>query len=183
MKNLIFIFLFLTNLVVQGQEEISAEKVWRVNFINPGVELELPVSKNGTFSTNLGVGYNGAYPDLVYGEENGIIYIIAPFLDFQYKQFYNFKRRAEKGKSISGNSGNFISARIISRGSSIADNVFRKSDVDFAVGPTWGIQREYGKINLLFDLGPQFYFDANGNSGFWPLMAQLNIGLNLNSKR
>lgn len=99
------------------------------------------------------------------------------------KQFYNFKTRDEKGKNISGNSGNFISARITSRGPSISDNVFRKSDVDFAVGPTWGIQRKYGNINFLFDLGPQFYFDIDGNAGFWPLMAQLNIGFNLNPKR
>ncbi len=134
MKNLIIIFLFLTTLVVQGQEEISTQKVWRVNFINPGVELELPVSKNGTFSTNFGVGFNGAYPELTYGEENGIIYIIAPFLDLQFKQFYNFKRRVEKGKNVSGNSGSFISARIITRGPSITNNVLRKSDTDFAVG-------------------------------------------------
>ncbi|SRX52750.1 hypothetical protein [Aequorivita sp. CIP111184] len=183
MKNLIIIFLFFTIFMAQGQEEVSTQKVWRVNFINPGVEVEVPVTKNSTFSTNLGVGFNGAYPDLVYGEENGIIYIIAPFVDLQFKQFYNFERRVEKGKSISGNSGNFISARIISRGPSIADNVIRKSDVDIAIGPTWGIQREFGNVQFLFDLGPQFYFDINGNNGFWPLMAQLNIGLNLNSNK
>lgn len=169
--------------MVSAQESVSTEKVWRINFINPGAELELPIGEQTTFSTNIGVGFNGAYPELVYGEENGIIYIIAPFLDFQLKQFYNFKTRDEKGKNISGNSGNFISARITSRGPSISDNVFRKSDVDFAVGPTWGIQRKYGNINFLFDLGPQFYFDIDGNAGFWPLMAQLNIGFNLNPKR
>ncbi|WP_313111609.1 hypothetical protein [Aequorivita sediminis] len=183
MKNLIIIFLFFTIFTSQGQEDVSAQKVWRVNFINPGVEFELPVTKNCIFSSNLGVGFNGAYPDLVYGKENGIIYIIAPFVDLQFKQFYNFEKRGKKSKSISGNSGNFISARIISIGPSIADNVIRKSDFDIAIGPTWGIQREFGNIHILFDLGPQFYLDINGNNGFWPLMAQLNIGLNLNSNK
>lgn len=182
MKNLLIVLFLFTALFAQGQEEIITEKVWRINFLNPGMELELPVMKHSTFSTNLGVDYNGAYPELTYGG-SGIIYIIAPFLDLQYKQFYNFNRRIEKGKNVSGNSGNFVSARIITRGPSIADNVFRRSDVDFAIGPTWGIQREYGNFHLLFDLGPQFYFDIDGNSGFWPLMVQLNIGLNLNSNK
>lgn len=182
MKNLLIVLFLLTTVLVQGQEEFSTEKVWRINFINPGVELEIPVAEQSTFSANLGIGYNGAYPELTYGG-SGFIYIIAPFLDLQFKQFYNFRKRIRKGKEISGNSGNFISARVISYGPSIADNIYRKSDVDFAIGPTWGIQREYGNFHLLFDIGPQFYFDIDGNTGFWPLMVQLNIGLNLNTNK
>lgn len=59
--------------MVSAQESVSTEKVWRINFINPGAELELPIGEQTTFSTNIGVGFNGAYPELVYGEENGII--------------------------------------------------------------------------------------------------------------
>ncbi|WP_245574894.1 hypothetical protein [Aequorivita capsosiphonis] len=135
MKNLLIALFLLTTLLVQGQEEAFTERVWRVNFINPGVELEMPVAEKSTFSTNVGVGYNGTYPELTYGG-NGFVYIIAPFLDLQFKQLYNFKKRVAKGKQVSGNSGNFLSARIITHGPSMADNVFRKSDFDFAVGPT-----------------------------------------------
>ncbi|OAB79577.1 hypothetical protein [Cochleicola gelatinilyticus] len=183
MKKFTLIFFICWAGLVSAQEEVATETVWRLNFINPGVEFETPVSSLSTFSTNFGIGYNGSYPELTFGGDTGIVYVIAPFLDIQYKHFYNLDKRNAVGKNVEENSGNFISARIVARGSSIADNVIRKSDFDFAIGPTWGIQRAFGKIHFLFDVGPQFYFDTEGNNGFWLLMAQLNIGLNLYSKR
>lgn len=184
MKRIYIVLLFVACNYAFSQENGTTERVWRVNFINPGAEVEVPLSKNFTFSANVGVGYGGSYPELTESSlGSGIVYVIAPFLDLQVKAFYNFDKRMGKGKPIKNNSGNFLSARIISRGPSITDNIERKSDFDFAIGPTWGIQREYGKMHLLFDIGPQYYFDTNGNSGFWPLMVQLNLGLNLGSNK
>jgi hypothetical protein len=34
----------------------------------------------------------------------------------------------------------------------------------------------------LFDVGPQYYFDTNGNGNIWPIMLQLNLGFDLNKK-
>jgi hypothetical protein len=157
----------------------QTEKVVRINFLNPAVELELPTSENSTFSAGLGIGYGGGYPDLTFND-SGFIYIISPFLDIQQKWFYNLSKRVQKGKNIDSNSGNFVSLRLISRGNSIAENVSRTSDFDFAVGPTWGIQRSLGRnLHLLLDLGPQYYFDTEGNGNIWPLMIQINLGFNL----
>ncbi|MEH6762825.1 MAG: hypothetical protein V7687_16800 [Maribacter arcticus] len=177
MKNIVvFVFLALSFTFVEGQ---TREKVWRINLLNPGIELEVPTGNFSTFSSELGIGYFGAYPELTFGG-NGFVYIIAPFIDLQQKWFYNINKRVEKSKTIDHNSGNFISARIISKGNSIAENINRTSDFDFAVGPTWGIQRKYGEnFHLLFDLGPQFYFDTKGNSGFYPIMFQINLGFDL----
>lgn len=59
----------------------------------------------------------------------------------------------------------------------MAENITRTSDFDFAIGPTWGIQRRYSKkFHLLFDIGPQYYFDTEGNGNFWPIMIQLDLG-------
>jgi len=182
MKKLsIIALLALFTITTYGQEEktYNTEKVWRVNFLNPGAELELPTGNYSTFSTGLGIGYGGGYPDLTYGG-NGFIYIIAPFLDLQQKWFYNINKRIRKNRTVENNSGNFISARLITRGNSIADNVYRTSDFDFAFGPTWGIQRKYGKkFHLLFDIGPQYYFDTEGNGNIFPIMFQLNLGFDL----
>jgi hypothetical protein len=182
MKKLpILILLALFTITTYGQEEntYTTEKVWRINFLNPGAELEVPTGHYSTFSTGLGIGYGGGYPDLTYGG-NGFIYIIAPFLDLQQKWFYNINKRIGKNKTVENNSGNFISARLITRGNSIADNVYRTSDFDFAFGPTWGIQRKYGEnFHLLFDIGPQYYFDTEGNGNIWPIMFQLNLGFDL----
>ena len=180
-KRLTSALLIFTALYVNGQENKigNTEKIWRVNFLNPAIELEIPTGNNSTLSTGLGIGYGGGYPDLTFNE-SGFVYIISPFLDLQQKWFYNFGNRANKNKSTDNNSANFFSLRLLTRGKSIAENVNRTSDFDFAVGPTWGIQRKYGKnLHLLFDLGPQYYFDTEGNGNIWPLMIQINVGLDL----
>lgn len=183
-KNLLILLLglFITAAFGQENDGVETKKVWRVNFLNPGVELELPTGTYATFSAGLGIGYGGGYPDLTKGG-NGFIYIISPFIDVQQKWFYNLNRRKEKNKTTENNSGNFISLRFVTRGNSIAENVTRTSDFDFAIGPTWGIQRTYGKnVHLLFDIGPQYYFDNKGNGNLWPIAIQLNLGFDLKKK-
>ena len=180
-KYLLLPLLVLISVATYSQEEktIQTEKVLRVNFLNPGAEIELPTGNYSSFSAGLGVGYSGSYPNLT-SRANGIIYVIAPFVDLQQKWFYNLQKRERQGKTTSNNSGNFISGRIVSRGPSIADNIYRTSDYDWAIGPTWGIQRKYGEnFHLLFDVGPQYYIGVEGKSGFFPVMFQLNLGFDL----
>jgi len=190
-RTLIFVIVVLLAISTNAQkkENTKTVKVWRINFLNPAIELELPTGDYSTFSSALGVGYGGGYPDLTYGG-SGFIYIIAPFIDIQQKWFYNFKKRNKKDKTIENNSGNFISARLITRGKSIADNVGRTSDFDFAFGPTWGIQRKYGNFHLLFDVGPQYYFwilaldkeiELDAGLTMWQLLARIEpslVGMN-----
>ena len=84
---LTLIFGLLTTLnYAQEKNNIGTEKVWRVNFLNPGVELELPTGTYSTFSAGLGIGYGGGYPDLTFGG-SGFIYIISPFADFNKNGF------------------------------------------------------------------------------------------------
>lgn len=183
-KSLFFLLfgLFTTLNYAQENQTIKTEKVWRVNFLNPAIELEFPTGQYSTFSSAIGIGYGGGYPDLTFGG-SGFIYIISPFMDLQHKWFYNLNKRYDKQRTIENNSGNFFSFRLITRGNSIAENVNRTSDFDFAFGPTWGIQRKYGKsFHLLFDVGPQYYFDTNGNGNIWPIMLQLNLGFDLKKK-
>ena len=181
-KYLLFIsFVILTKLTyAQENPIIKTEKVWRVNFLNPGIELELPTGHYTTFSVGLGVGYGGGYPDLTLSKRNAFIFIISPFMDIQQKWFFNLNDRFTQNKSVDNNSGNFISVRFISRGGSIVENITRTSDFDFSIGLTWGIQRKYGKnFHLLFDVGPQYYFDTAGNGNFLLYMLQLNLGFDL----
>ncbi|CAM1341609.1 hypothetical protein [Tenacibaculum amylolyticum] len=179
MKNKITLLLLFVGLMSFSQQIKFTEKVWRVNFLNPGVELEVPTSNYSTFSVGLGVGYGGSYPKTSSGG-SGFLYSINPFLDVQHKWFYNFEKRKEKKRATDNNSGNFISARLFTRGNTITSNFNRTSNFDFAVGPTWGIQRKYGKnFHLLFDVGPIYYFDTKGNHNFFPIMVQLNLGFDL----
>jgi hypothetical protein len=60
----------------------------------------------------------------------------------------------------------------------MASSFSRTSELDYAFGPTWGIQRSFNQFYVLFDVGPYVYFDMKGKYGFLP-MFQLNIGYNL----
>lgn len=134
----------------EGSSLFKTEKVLRVNFLNPGVEYELPTGYYSTFSAGLGVGYGGSYPDLNDGGSTGLVYMIAPFIDIQHKWFYNLEKRLEKDKAIVNNSGNFISARLLTRGNSIADNINRTSDFDFAIMPTWVFKEATMKNSIYY---------------------------------
>lgn len=175
---ILFILIFVFQVVSQ-ENKISLENNWRVNFLNPGVEYEFATGEKSVISLGLGVGYSGSYRELEVQSKDGFNYIISPFLDMQYKIIYNRDKRLNQGKNINNNSGNYISIRAMARGWSIAENVFREDNKDIVIGPTWGIQRSFKKVHFLFDIGPQYYFDSIGNNGFFPLMLQLNLGLNL----
>ena len=184
-KNLLIIIFGILTTLNYAQEKIDTktEKVWRVNFLNPAIELEMPVSKKATFSAGLGIGYGAPYNEISVSPYNEFLYSFNPFLDLQFKRFYNLKKRKAKNLGTENNSGNFVSLRLLTRGNTITSNFIRTSNLDFAFGPTWGIQREYGKnFHLLFDIGPHYYFDTNGNGGFFPIMLQLNLGINLKKK-
>ncbi|MDE0535699.1 hypothetical protein [Tenacibaculum sp. L6] len=161
-------------------QEKQTQSVWRINFLNPGVEYETPTGNNSTLSIGAGIGYSVSYPHTDHTAGSGFITSFNPFLDIQHKWFYNFDKRKTKGLNITNNSGNFISARVLTRGESLFGNSNGTDGLDFAVGPTWGIQRKYGKnFHFLFDMGPIYYFDVNGNGYYFPLMLQLNLGFDL----
>ncbi|WGH75457.1 hypothetical protein P8625_15515 [Tenacibaculum tangerinum] len=179
MKKIAVLFLIFSTITLLSQEE-QTESVWRLNFLNPGVEYEMPTGNTSTLSIGTGIGYSGSYPHTSVGGSSGLITSFNPFLDIQHKWFYNFEKRKSKGLNITNNSGNFISARVLTRGESLFGNSNGTDGLDVAIGPTWGIQRKYGKnFHLLFDMGPIYYFDINERHGFFPLMLQLNLGFDL----
>jgi len=180
MKKILLLICSLFVVSVFSQEQ-QTHRVWRVNFLSPGVEYEMPTGNNSTLSIGAGIGYSGSYPHSSASDvDTGLVYAINPFLDVQHKWFYNFDKRKTKGLNITNNSANFVSARILTRGKTLFGDDVVTDNLDFAVGPTWGIQRKYGKnFHLLFDMGPIYYFDVNGGHGFFPLMLQLNLGFDL----
>lgn len=186
MKKAIFV-LFQIGIIIaaKGQEnavpDLSTQ--FRINFLNPGIDYETVISKSTVLSLGGGIGYFGDLDELSGPtNENGFQYVITPFFDMQYKYIYNRAKRLAKGKSLKNNSGNFISARAFWKGETIAENISRLDSNDFMFGPTWGFQRSFNNIHLLFDVGPVYYFDTMDNSGFFPIMVQLNLGFILNKE-
>lgn len=179
-KLVILIFgVLIINLVYSQNSDKQTTNVLRINIINPGIEYELAIMNHSAIIANAGFGYGGSYPNLS-SYANGFVYSIVPFLDLQYRNYYNFEKRLSKGKNIESNSGNFWGLRMLSRGEALASNFTRTSDYDFAFSPVWGLQRKYGKINVLFDIGPIYYFDLKGNDGIFPIIFEFSLGYNIN---
>ncbi|MBS2213455.1 hypothetical protein KEM09_18745 [Carboxylicivirga mesophila] len=180
MKKVLLLLSIFIGLAAAGQETTKElSHVFRINALNPGVELEMPISSQSTLSINPGIGIHGSNKNLTY-TSTGVTYFISPFLDVAYKKIYNRAKRDAKGKTLDYNSGNFWSLRLLTSFKEFeSKNIYRKDDISFEFGPTWGIQRTYSRVHLLFDIGPSYYFDTKGNSGFFPLMVQLNIGFNI----
>lgn len=78
-----------------------------LNFLLPGVVYEAGISENATLATELTVGF--AYRESTFFEDGFGIY---PIGRFQYRYYYNFQRRLEKGKRIAGNTGNYLAPTI-----------------------------------------------------------------------
>lgn len=164
------LLLLSSNLYSQQNKEL------RLNVLNPGIAWESPLGQNTTLELNAGIGYNYSYPELntMYGE-SGFQGIIAPFVDVQGRSYYNLGKR--EGNDHKG--GNFLALRYLYYGPRIAGNVRPNENYTMAVGPTWGLKREYGRWTLLSSVGPIYYFDLTGSGGFWPINLELNFGYRL----
>jgi|SRR5690554_13152 len=180
MKTLLVLTFLLSTLAFSQTEIDTKQNVFRLNVINPGVEYEHSFSKLSKLTANIGFGVAMSYPNNT-SFQSSHAFFMASFLDVHYKFMYNFNRRITKHKNVDYNSGDFVGLKVIGRGVEVGQsNTLKRTDnVDFSVGPTWGVQRSFRRIHLLFNAGPVYYFDARGNSGFYPIMLELNIGYNV----
>jgi hypothetical protein len=108
-----------------------------------------------------------------------VAFYIAPFVDVAYKHFYHRHQRQMQGKSVTGNSGNYWSIRLLANFREVkSEDLIRYANTDFALGPRWGMQRSLSNLHFLVDIGPVYCVDIQGNQGLLPLLIQLNIGYN-----
>jgi hypothetical protein len=165
-------FVFGLSILANAQ----TEKEVRLNVLNPGIAWENPLGRRTTIEFNIGIGYNGSYPELntMYGE-SGFQGQIAPFIDIQGRNYYNLKNVAEKGRK----SKKFVALRYLFYGPRIAGNVRTNENYSMAVGPTWGFKRGYEKWTLLGSVGPIYYFDLTGTDGIFPINFEINLGYRL----
>ncbi|MEO6175722.1 MAG: hypothetical protein ABIP27_11285 [Flavobacterium circumlabens] len=154
-KNYLFLFLslLLTNTLL-AQEEAPATVVknqFKINMLYPGFVYEHGFSdKNTLYSeVNLGLGYR--YNS--YYDESTVYFF--PSINEQFRHYYNFAKRAAKGKRTAHNSANFVALSAYYNFKSIATNEkYGEYSPSFTIAPLWGFQRTYKrKFNLEVHLG------------------------------
>lgn len=92
-------------------------------------------------------------------------FLLAPVITAEPRLYYNLKKRLGKGRSIAGNSGNFVSLKtglhpnwfVISN----QENVTVVSDI--SIIPSWGIRRH---------IGAHFNYEAGAGLGYRYIFAK-----------
>lgn len=153
MKKVLLCLSLFIGLTLNAQETSNQ---FSLNFLMPSVEYETAISENSTIDLNLGFGFG--YHDASYLDEAE--YGIYPDFQAQYRYYYNLKKRMQKDKKISENSGNYIALSAnVSSGEPIIGDMRLNKDYSGFVGPVWGFQRVYKsnfKLNLNLGLGMGF---------------------------
>lgn len=164
---LLFVTIILFSVNSFGQETTpQTNSQFSLNLLIPSLEWEVNTSQNSTIDLKLGTGFGYSKS----GSESDFGF----FPDFQseYRYYYNLKKRSEKGKKVSENSGNYIAAiGNIRSGNSIIGDLDLEEDYAIMIGPAWGMQRTYNsgfKFNL--NLGAGYGFNDIGDSYFSPFI-------------
>ena len=102
---------------------------------------------------------------------------IEPLIALEPRWYYNLNKRANKGKRIDGNSGNYFSFRTNYRFFDINKTDKRENNY-LLFTPTWGIRRNIGKhFNYEAGIGVGFgFFSDNGQKIGYASYFSLKIG-------
>ena len=149
-----------------------------LNFLLPGVVYEAGIAQNSTIAAEATIGF--ALRGCSGCETSFGIY---PIGRLQYRYYYNFERRLEKGKRIAGNTGNYIAPTLaVQGGKAVIGDLDFTSDFFGGIGVVYGLQRTAPKgFQFRLEVGPAYYFDEFG-SDLGALVA-VKLGWVLRKKR
>ncbi len=179
MKNINFLFIFLACTVylsAQTQKNVEEHQV-QLGLPMPAILYEKGLGKNTTatmeFVTGFGLrGCSGCQTD--FG--------IYPILRGQLRYYYNMDRRLDKGKNISGNSGNYIAMLMVYQDKNPFIGDLRLSESILGVGPVYGLQRTYRRGFFYRLEGGLGYFQTESNQSIGAFLAA-RIGWTLGKRR
>lgn len=156
---LILISCSFVSLEAQPYKNVEAE-LFKVNFINPGVEYEVGIGHDQTLDFGLALQFGA----------NDIGYAFLPAINAQYRYYYNFERREQRDKRIEGNSGNYLAASGTLFLEEVIIGNLDSGDGFFGIlGPVYGIQRTYPSgFNFTLEFGLGYYFDDFLDDGIGP---------------
>lgn len=145
------------------------ENLYKIKIIAPGFAYEKSISKNTSIAleTSVLAGLN-----LRDSESN---YFFSPYLESQFRYYYNLQKRISKNKSTAGNSGSYFAIETSYYFKPINTREFKSVYDGFNVGGVWGFQKTYKSgINLGSNLGLAYNFSPNQVKKLLPV---INFGV------
>lgn len=173
-----FILALFTTIFSMGQTSRISERSgglihlekhqFKFDLLSPGISYEIGLFRNQTVSSSLGLA-TATY-------QEGYAFGLA--MNNRYRYYHNFGRREDLGKSVSGNSGNYIAAAQAIFFSQLRLATDIEPD-DFNLGfygLVYGIQRTYDSgLNFNVEVGGGYYRGDGVSSGYGPLIG-INFG-------
>jgi hypothetical protein len=157
-KNLLITLLIISSFSVKGQSLNSNSEVAEVEKYLFNVQaglLGVWASYEHQIAPRIAMRYNlGVNAGLWGGNFTGTGFLTTPSFGIEPRFYHNLNKRLDKGKNIKGNSGNFISLRILYQPSLVITTTDerRKPTTYLAVTPTYGIRRILGE-HFNYELG------------------------------
>lgn len=149
----------------------------KVFFLNPSYEFEGRLSSRGTFVISPGFGFALATQSSSLGVDTDFFF--APVVSGGFRQYYNLAKRQREGRSIFGNSGNFLTVLCYIVGSPLNSPQVEVPESTVTPAVAWGFQRTYRQnLNVTFLVGIGYFssrFKTYTKVGETPV-AQLKIG-------
>ncbi|MCB0373893.1 MAG: hypothetical protein KDD31_12850 [Muricauda sp.] len=164
-----FLFSFFTYAQFQERGKIFdlvhlERHQFKFDLLSPGLSYELGLFRNQSVSTSLGLA-TATY-------EEG--YAFGLTTNNRYRYYHNFQRRIDKGKNVSGNSGDYIAAAqaVFFSQLRISTNIDGPKDFNLGFyGMVYGIQRTFENgFNFNAEVGAGLYKGDGVPDGYGPLV-------------
>ncbi|NQZ45134.1 MAG: hypothetical protein HRT65_12555 [Flavobacteriaceae bacterium] len=142
--------------VVSANAQQTEDHQLTANFLLPGLIYEKGISENSTLAAEATIGF--ALIDCSGCDAQFGIY---PIGRLQYRHYYNFDRRNDRGKRIAGNTGNYIAPTFaVQGGDAVIGNLDYASNLLAGAGVVYGLQRTAPRgLQFRFEVGPGYFFD------------------------
>lgn len=160
---------------------VNAQNPDRVEGIAPELlsaelgAMSLSLSYERALGRQFSVNALAVLSSTLYGGESGLNYFVSPVFSLKPRYYYNFDKRARKGRKVINNSADFL----MLSGSYYSDfftitNTDRQERNFLLLTPMWGMRRTLGKrITFEFALGYGLVLRDNGARG----MAEIDLRL------
>ncbi|MBY5957959.1 hypothetical protein KUV50_07455 [Membranicola marinus] len=126
------------------------------------------------------VGFSSSISSSDYFDNTGIQ--MFPELTLEPRWYYNLQKRAQKGKSIDGNSGDFFSLKMSYHPDWFTISNYEDKGVmsDLSIMPTWGIRRHLGKhFTYEAGIGAGYRYQFAKQAGFAKNNGEFALNLHL----